>query len=280
MRKSPDLDHHGMKRVASIIMAAGRGSRMTGFQGNKTLLPLKPGRSVYEGSHTMLLHILRNLPEGPKAVVVHHKKQDVMEKTRGMGLTYCVQKHLNGTGGALLAARPFIQEQQCTRLIITMGDVPLVKKETYVSLLGKLDSNSLVVLGFRPRSKRQYGVLEMVHGKVRKITEWKYWKDYPEERRAALQICNSGIYAAKKADLLPYLSVLASRPHKLHKEIKGKLTEVEEFFITDLIQYMYEAGLSIGCVVAEDEWEVMGVDDLPALNKVQEIFRVKETTSG
>ena len=44
--------------IASIIMAAGRGSRMQGYAGNKTLLPLWPGRTVFEGHHPILLHLM------------------------------------------------------------------------------------------------------------------------------------------------------------------------------------------------------------------------------
>lgn len=262
-------------RTASVILAAGRGSRMKEFLGNKTLLPLVPGRSPYEGHHPILLQILSSLPPGPKAVVVNYKKEDVTETTRDLGLTYCEQPRLNGTGGALLAARPFLEKQDCDRLIITMGDIPFVRRTTYGALTKNLRDKSLVVLGFRPESKRQYGMLEIEEDQVCKITEWKYWKTYSQERQQALEFCNSGIYAARRDDLLRYLLVLASRPHKVHKEIDGKLSQVEEFFVTDLVEYMCGDGLPVGCIVAENEEEVMGVDDLPALLKAQEIFRAR-----
>jgi len=80
---------------------------MKDFGGNKTLLPLLPKASAFDGDRTILLEILRDLPPGPKAVVVNHKKEEVIEATRGLGLTYCEQPELNGTGGALLAAKGF-----------------------------------------------------------------------------------------------------------------------------------------------------------------------------
>ena len=61
---------HFDSEIASIIMAAGRGSRMKGYEGNKTLLPLCPGTSTFEGSHPILLHLLTNLPTGEKALIV------------------------------------------------------------------------------------------------------------------------------------------------------------------------------------------------------------------
>ena len=128
--------------TTSLILAAGRGSRMKEFDGSKTLLPLIPGKSHFEGTNPILLEILDNLPSGPKAVVVNHRKEDVMAATRKYDLAYCEQPVLNGTGGALLAAREFLETQAYDHLIITMGDVPLVKSSTYGGLVEILKDNT------------------------------------------------------------------------------------------------------------------------------------------
>jgi bifunctional UDP-N-acetylglucosamine pyrophosphorylase/glucosamine-1-phosphate N-acetyltransferase len=248
---------------------------MKDFEGNKTLLPLVPRKSIYDGSHPILTEILTNLPSGPKAVVVNYKKEDVVYATRDHDITYCDQPELNGTGGGLLAARSFIEEHGCSQLIITMGDVPFVKKSTYKKLVEKLEYKSLVVLGFRPEYKKEYGVLEIEGDRVRKITEWKYWKAYPDKRQLTLDICNSGIYAARKDDLLRYFSVLAAKPHRVKKKIEGESREVEEFFITDIVEYMGDDGLRVGYTITEDEEEVMGIDDIQALSRAQELFRMR-----
>lgn len=265
------------QQIASLILAAGRGSRMTGFEGNKTLLPLVPTGSSLEGEQPILLHIINRLPPGPKAAVVSHKKEDIIRITRSLGLSYCEQPLLNGTGGALIAARGFLEKLDCDRLIITMGDVPLVMKNTYLKLVDGLKDHTLMILGFHPSDKKQYGVLEMDETDVKRIIEWKYWKDFPKEQQDRLQICNSGIYAVGRTDLLHYLEILEKNPHTVRKERDGKMVEIEEYFITDLVELMVADGLKVGCVVAEDENEVMGVDDLPSLIKAQEIFRM---TSG
>ena len=262
-----------MSKTASVILAAGRGSRMKGFHGNKTLLPLMAADSPFEGDSPILLEILDNLPTGPKAVVVNHRKEDIIKATRNLGLAYFEQPVLNGTGGGLLAARAFLENQNYSSLVITMGDVPFVKKDTYVKLIHGLRDMSLIVLGFRPGSKKQYGVFDIEGPHIRRIVEWKYWKDYPEKEQKRLAICNSGIYAAKRRDLLPYLSVLASRPQKIKKEIDGEQKEIEEFFLTDLVEFMHKDGLPVGYILAEDAEEVMGIDDLDALLKAQTLFK-------
>jgi len=72
---------------------------------------------------------------------------------------------------------------------------------------------------------------------------------------------------------------MASRPQIVHKEINGKTTPVKEFFITDLVEYLVDDGKSVGCILAEDEHETMGIDDHTALLKAQAIFKVKASVS-
>jgi len=261
------------QKTASIIFAAGRGSRMKDYNGNKTLLPLVPGNSPFEGNHPILLHILDRLPAGPKAIVINHRKDDVIEFTRSLDITYCEQPQLNGTGGALLSSKEFIEGLDCDLIIITMGDVPFISLSTYNNLLKELDNSRMVVLGFRPGDKKQYGVLEFDKDNVKRITEWKYWSKYSKEKQDQLEVCNSGIYTVRKDDLIQYLRILEQRPHMVLKERNSKMVKVEEFFITDLIELMHKDGLKVGHVIAGDEDNVMGIDDLPSLLKAQEIIR-------
>ena len=269
------MTSHAMtnQETASLILAAGRGSRMTGFDGNKTLLPLISAQSPFQGEHPILLHILNNLPPGPKGVVVNFRKEDVIGATPSFALSYYEQPQLNGTGGALIAAKRFLETLECDRLIVTMGDVPLVRRTTYLNLIEGLDHYDLMILGFRPSDKKKYGVLEMDEMNVKRIVEWKYWKDYSPKKQKGFQICNSGIYAVDKPHLLHYLGILEKSPHTVMKERDGKMVEIEEFFITDLVELMAADGLKVGCVVVKDENEVMGVDDLPSLIKAQGIFK-------
>lgn len=259
-------------KTASLILTAGKGSRMKGFEGNKTLLPLIRGSSPFVGSRPILLHILANLPPGPKALVVHHKKEEVIAATRPLGLHYCEQPSLNGTGGALLAAGYFLEGLDCDSVVITMGDVPFVRASTYGRMINDLEQHNLVVLGFSPEDKKQYGMLALYGNRVEKIIEWTYWNTFSRDKKQQLQVCNSGIYAARRQDLIRYIHILEKRPHTVWKERDGDMVALEEFFITDLVELMHQDGLSVGYAIAEDEREVMGVDDLPALLKAQEIF--------
>lgn len=267
------------QQAVSIILAAGRGSRMKGFEGSKTLLPLVPRRTPFAGERPILQEIVANLPEGPKVAVVHHDKAAVIQAAQDLGLAFCEQPVLNGTGGALLAAAPFLGAQHLEPVIVTMGDVPLVRPATFQALLRRLKSHPLVVLGFMPASRRQYGLLETDADSVRRIIEWKYWKDYSSVRLQQLKICNAGIYAARRSALLPFLSSLVSLPHVVRKEMDGRPRTLKEFFITDLVQLVTAAGMRVGLHVVEDETEVLGVDDTAALQRAQAIYRARARES-
>ncbi|HSQ83816.1 MAG TPA: MobA-like NTP transferase domain containing protein, partial [Desulfobacterales bacterium] len=66
-----------------------------------------------------------------------------------------------------------------------------------------------------------------------------------------------------------------SRPQIVYKEINGETTPIEEFFITDLVEYLMDDGKSVGYILAEDENETMGIDDHVALLKAQALFKSK-----
>ncbi len=257
-----------------MIFAAGRGSRMKGFEGNKTLLPLIPHQSPFEGDLPILTHIISNLPPGPKAAVVNYRREEVIHATKDMRLQYVVQPQTNGTGGALIAARQFLEKGTFDKLIVTMGDVPLVKPSSYLALCRALERSDLVILAFSPAEKKQYGLLQIADGRVSGILEYNYWSKLSKEGQDALTLANAGIYAARRELILKYLTALESRAHKVIKVYEGVQKEIKEYFITDLVEILNRNGHPVGYIKASDELEVMGVDDLTALKTAQDAFAI------
>ena len=247
---------------------------MTGYEGNKTLLPLIPENILYQGKQPLLIEVLENLPLGPKGIVVHHFAEEVEKATAAFDATYIFQPRTNGTGGALLAARSFLESVDQDSVIITMGDVPLIRATTYGKLVDQLQRNELVILSFEPQDKGQYGLLEVDGDRALRIVEWKYWKSYPLERQKALRFCNAGVYAAKRPVLLEYLTLLAGKPHHVQKLWGDEQITIEEFFLTDLVELMSHEGLSVGMVLTDQD-EVIGVDTPEALRHVQQQYAAK-----
>ncbi len=266
--------------VAGVIFAAGKGSRMVGYSGNKTLLPLVPGEeSIYEGEHPLLREVMRSLPPGPRGIVVNHCADEVRRATGGTGARYCHQKQTNGTGGALLAARPFLESVAEDVVVITMGDVPLILPSTYDKLVSKLDTHDLVVLAFVPEDRAQYGMLEMDGERVLRIVEWKYWRDFEPGRLASLSYGNAGVYAARRARLMEAMEKLAARPHHVQKQRGDSWVTIEEYFLTDLVELMVSERLSVGVVLAPRE-EITGVDTPDSLRRAQSQYAMRQRAIG
>jgi bifunctional UDP-N-acetylglucosamine pyrophosphorylase / glucosamine-1-phosphate N-acetyltransferase len=267
------MTHHktGSTNVAGIILAAGKGSRMLGYDGSKTLLPLIRGASRYHGERPMLLEVLDNLPAGPKAIVVHHRAEEIQQATQGLPVSYHFQPMTNGTGGALLAAAPFLETVNADQVLITMGDVPLIRNATYQRLLERLATDDLVLLAFVAKDRAQYGMLETEGHRVRRVIEWKYWRSFSAADQDRLQYCNAGVYAARHGTLLAFLDRLAAQPHRVQKQCGNEWVTIEEFFLTDLVEMMSDAGQAVGFVAADEE-EVMGVDTPEALEVAQQLY--------
>lgn len=247
---------------------------MTGYAGNKTLLPLVAVDSLYRGHHPILLEVLKNLPAGPRGIVVNHCADDVKAALEGTDASFLDQPVTNGTGGALLAASPFLTSLGEEAVVITMGDVPLIKPSTYRRLVKGLEKHDLVVLAFEPSDKAQYGMLEMENDRVLRIVEWKYWHVFPPALQDALKYCNAGVYAARRAGLVRYLEPLAQRPHQVRKKRGNDWVTIEEYFLTDLVELMNADHLSIGVEKASEE-EVSGVDTPESLLRVQAWYAAK-----
>ncbi len=265
-------------RALSLILAAGRGTRMIGYGGCKALLPLKPSKtSIYIGKHPFILEILSNLPPGPKGIVIHHEAKKLKDTVEDFisedPVVFIFQPILNGTGGALLASRFFLESFSEEALIVTMGDVPLVKSETYSRLTELVikDGMDAVILAFRPADKAQYGCLILEEGRVRRIVEWKYWKDFSPEAKEKLIYCNGGVYVFKRKVVLKYMDRLSNSPHRVEKVVDGKFLEFEEFFITDLIEWLSEDGYFTSFFKVPEE-EIIGVDKPEDLVRVQHLF--------
>lgn len=261
--------------AASLVLAAGKGSRMTGYEGNKTLLPLIPsGPDPTVGSRPLLVEVLENLPPGPKGVVVHHRAEDVRRETAASGCTYIHQPVTDGTGGAVLAARAFLENVSQEAVILTMGDVPLIRRRTYHLLLQGLGEAHMTVLAFHPDDPAQYGKLDIDQHRVRRIVEWKYWSRMPGRMEGSP--CNAGVYAVRRESLLLGLDELARKPHEVYKERDSRRVLIREYFLTDLVEILGDRNLIITFRMAEP-WEVLGVDTPEALRRAQDIYRLRQS---
>ena len=229
-----------MKNVATVILAAGKGSRLKSGL-HKVLHPVA-GRS-------MILHLLdqANELQPEKTVVIVGEYREQVQAALGGGVEYAVQEPQLGTGHAVQQAEGALKDFSGDVLIL-YGDVPFVRAQTMRAMLDRLhaaDAPAVVVLGFRPPDTLRYGrVIADRHGRIEKMVEHK---DANEAERACT-LCNSGVMAVKGSELFALLSRVGNRNSQ------------GEYYLTDIVNLANEDGRSCAVVECEDPKEVTGVN--------------------
>src|SRR3989339_645806 len=142
-----------------LILAAGQGTRMVSAQ-PKVLHPLG-GRPMI----SYLLRLANALKPAGIAVVVGHQgeldREEVEKAAKAWGLTrpitFIRQKHLSGSGSAVLEALPFLRRFRTA--LVMCGDSPLLTFDTVFTLLNAhlRDKTQATMLTANLRDPKGYG---------------------------------------------------------------------------------------------------------------------------
>lgn len=225
---------------AAVILAAGKGTRMKSDT-HKVLHKI--------AGHAMLEHLMASVAElGPErtAVVVGAGREQI-EKAVGERATTCLQEPQLGTGHAVQQAESALAGFAGDVLVL-YGDVPFVKADTMRAMLERLhgaDAPAVVVLGFEPEDPLAYGrVIADDAGAILKMVEYK---DADEGERAC-RLCNSGLLAARAADLFALLARV------------GNDNAQGEYYLPDIVNIAIADGRPCAVIVAESADEVAGIN--------------------
>lgn len=241
-----------MQEMVSVILAAGKGTRM------KSSLP-KVLHAV--AGKPMLSHVLAAAREAgaSRTVVVIGFGGDAVRAAIGAESEYVVQTEQLGTGHALLHAQPALAGFDGTVLLLC-GDTPLLKGETlknFVALHRSSDA-AATVLSAVPGDATGYGrILRDAGGRVTGIVEQK---DATVEQLAIGEI-NTGIYCFEAEPLFGVLSALT------RNNAQG------EYYLTDVLAILAQAGKQIGAVMAADFQEMLGINSRVQLAEAETILR-------
>ena len=153
-------------------------------------------------------------------------------------------------------------------VLVTFGDVPMVRAATVNRLIEGLDTGARVaVLGFRPHDPLHYGrIIADADGTVRKMVEYK---DASEEERACT-LCNSGLLIARSRDLWALLDTV------------GCDNAAGEYYLPDVATGAIANGDRVS-VVEADPAEVAGVNsrtELAAAEAQWQAFKREEAMDG
>jgi bifunctional UDP-N-acetylglucosamine pyrophosphorylase/glucosamine-1-phosphate N-acetyltransferase len=230
-----------------IILAAGLGTRMK--SSTIKILHRAAGRPIID----YVLDLAAGLSPNPPVMIVGHQR-DAVQQAVGARARYAVQEEQLGTGHAVLQAATVLASDK--RVLILSGDVPLTRPETLKRLLDEHErsGNALTLLTMKLVDPAMYGrIVRDGDGAVTRIVEAKDASD--DEKR--IDEVNAGIYIFDGGHLFDNLRNL--KPANAQKE----------YYLTDLLATIRDAGHRVGAVVADDPVEALGVNSRADLAEVE-----------
>ena len=235
-----------------VILAAGKGTRMKSKL--YKVLHKVAGKSMVE-------HVV-SAAEGtnPDKIVTvvgtgAAKVKDVL-KDRS---EFAFQKKQLGTGDAVMAASELLKDLDGVTLVAT-GDTPLFTSETFNNLFKKHEAsgNSATVLTAKAPNPYGYGrIIRDEDGNVLRIVEQKDGN----EAELAVDEINTGVFAFNNKELFEAL-----------KQV-GNDNAQGEYYLTDVLEIMRNAGKKVGAYQMSDFSESLGVNDRVALAQATKLMR-------
>lgn len=246
--------------LSAVVLAAGEGTRM--HSGRPKPLHRLCGRP-------MVVHVLYALAElqlDRVVVVVGHGAPSVTKAVGeqappGLRVDFVEQRVQRGTGDAVLVAlTAFPEEEDEGDIVVLPGDTPLLRPPTLAALVRahRRAGAAATVLSARLADPTGYGrVVRDRNGAVARIIEEA---DATEDERKVEEV-NTSIYVFRRSILAPALRRLSP------DNSQG------EYYLTDAIGVLHDAGYQVTSVVVDDPMEAAGVNDRHQLSVAEAELR-------
>ncbi|WP_022958935.1 bifunctional UDP-N-acetylglucosamine diphosphorylase/glucosamine-1-phosphate N-acetyltransferase GlmU [Spongiibacter tropicus] len=232
-----------------IILAAGQGTRMRSKK-PKVLHPL--------AGKPMLQHAIDAAAQTSPAaihVVVGHGAEQVKVAVAHPALQWALQAEQKGTGHAVAQGLDAVADE--ATVLITYGDVPLVRAETLQNMVDRCADN-LVLLTATLDNPTGYGrIIRDASGAVQAIVEQK---DATAEQLAVQEV-NTGMMALPAKYLREWLPKLSAN------NAQG------EYYLTDIIAMAVAQGVAVEVAQPAALWEVEGVNNRLQLNALERQYQ-------
>ena len=241
-----------MANLVAVILAAGKGTRM---------------RSKYPkvlhkvGGKPMLQHVIDAATVAgcdEKVVIVGHEAE-LVEKMVGSQGKIALQAEQLGTGHAVMQTAEALKGFTGTALILC-GDTPLLEGEELKKFCEahKASGAAATVLTAVMDDPFGYGrIVRDEKGNVQAIVEQK---DATEAQKAIKEI-NTGIYCMECPLMFDVLATLTN------DNAQG------EYYLTDVLEKLNQAGQKVGGVVTKDSDMVMGINSRKQLSVAEGVMR-------
>jgi UDP-N-acetylglucosamine diphosphorylase/glucosamine-1-phosphate N-acetyltransferase len=245
--------------VAAIILAAGLGKRMQSAR--PKVLHEALGRPLVE-------HVLSAVHEtGVERVVlvIGHQAERVREALATHPVEFALQEPQLGTGHAVQQAAPIL-DGHTGDVLVLCGDTPLLTSATLRALCEthRQSEAAATVLTAELDDPSGYGrVIRGAQGEVLRIVEER---DASAAERAVREI-NSGLYVFAAVDLFAALAPVDAD----HAQ--------REYYLTDTLEILRDAGKRVSAYVCSDPREVLGVNNPDQLREA-ELFLAQRVGDG
>ena len=242
-----------MKKLATIILAAGKGVRMKSD---------KP-KVVFEfAGKPMIKRVVetaQKIESDIITIVVGYKKDmiiDIIPKTEK--IKFIEQKEQNGTGHAVMVTENVFKDFD-GNIFILCGDVPLLRTETLQKMLTKHKETNAActVLTAIMDDALKYGrIIRKKNGNVLKIIEFK---DATENEKLIKEI-NTGIYCFDAKNLFSALQKVTNN------------NQQKEYYLTDTLEILNNDNKLVTSVLLDDMIEASGVNSKEQLNNLEKEY--------
>lgn len=243
-----------MTELRAVILAAGKGTRM------RSKLP-KVLHKV--GGKAMLQHVLNAADAAgaaEKIVIVGHGAE-LVESMVGEQGKIVLQAEQLGTGHAVMQTKDTLAGFTGTAMILC-GDTPLLDGEElkkFYEAHVQSGAAATVLTAFMDNPFGYGRIVRDADGNVQGIVEEK---DADAQQKLIKEI-NTGIYCLECPLMFDVLATLTC------DNAQG------EYYLTDVLTKLNEAGKKVGGVVTEDSDMVMGINSRRQLAEAESVMRVR-----
>lgn len=200
-------------------------------------------------------------PEQLNLVLGHGRdqiEQSLADSTKTVNVV--LQAEQLGTGHAVSLAMDHIPDESIS--LVLYGDVPLITRQTLTRCVEAAQQQNLGVVTANVADPAELGrIVRDANGSIESIVEYK---DATPQQRAINEI-NSGILAAPTALLRGWL-----------KNLKTDNSQ-GEYYLTDVIAMAVADRVAVTGIVAENEHEVLGINDRVQLAQAERILQRQQT---
>lgn len=225
----------------------------------------------------MVLHILdalAPLPIDRVVVVVGHGAERVTktlqeEAPEGMVIEFVEQHVQRGTGDAVavgLTGFPLEEDlDDDADVLVVPGDTPLLRTDTLAALVREHRAADATATLLTADVDNPFGYGRIVRDKNGNVSRVVEDKDATPDERDITEI-NTSIYCFRRGVLAPSL-------RRLSPENAGG-----EYYLTDVVEVLHDAGYTVTSLVAEDPMETAGVNDRAQLAVAEAELRDRTNT--